>query len=66
MEEDLPGINGEFFKVTLHKSHFNNLKFMFRVKSKCRYQWYWRILYYLTFRRYFNIYYTLELTNNLK
>lgn len=72
--EDKPGVDGEEFKITLNKDYFNQPKLlsftMFEYKCRIikvkRYQWYWRVLYYLTFKKYFDIKYELEIIRGPK
>lgn len=65
---DKPGINGESFKLTLNKEYVSNFPkgidtTYFEIVSnpvRHRYQWYWKLLYYLTFGTFFWEYYTYD------
>lgn len=69
-----PGINEEQFTVSLDKECFQNqsvlkspcYEYTVKIISKRRYQWYWRVLYYLTFKKYFGIEYELEIIDGPK
>lgn len=72
--KDKPGINGEQFTILLNKEDFQNQSIL---KSPCyeyfvkiintrRHQWYWRILHYLTFKKYFGIEYELQIIDGPK
>ena len=70
--DDKPGINGESFKITFNgdmKRGYDDIVtseksyHVLEVISKPvkhRYQWYWKILYYLTFGIFFWEYYTYD------
>jgi len=68
MDQTKPGVSGESFKITLSSDMVNEFPGIMdttylEVVSepiKHRYQWYWKILYYLTFGIFFWEYYTYE------
>lgn len=67
---DKPGINGESFKLSLTPDMFRDSKLLDNIDTtyleilsepvKHRYQWYWKVLYYLTFGVFFWEYYTYD------
>ena len=69
-----PGINEEQFTILLNKEYFQNqsvlkspcYEYTVKIISKRRHQWYWRVLYYLTFKKYFDIEYELEIIDGPK
>lgn len=66
--KDVPGISGHTFKLNLNKNYFKNtietptyFEYTVKLIGEKRHQWYWRVLHYLTFKKYFDIEYILQI-----